>query len=102
MIDEISLTIIVIYVLLPVLLLSAPFLLCFIRLLNETLLDKQWRVGERSPEEQAALLDWEASIRDFHRRQAPQCFPPEAAKNRPETGVQTNSPSAFQERRRSS
>jgi hypothetical protein len=100
MIDEISLTIIVIYVLLPVLLLSAPFLLCFIRLLNETLLDKQWRVGERSPAEQAALLDWEASIRDFHHRRAPQCFPPEAAKRQPETGIRLNGPSAFQERQR--
>ena len=87
-------------VVVPTLLLAAPFLLCFIRLLNETLLDKQWRVSERSPAEQAALLDWEASIRDFHGRQAAQCFHPEAAKSQPETGIRTNGPSAFQQRRR--
>jgi hypothetical protein len=69
-------------------------------LLNETVLDKQRRVGERSPAEQAALLDWEASIRDFHRRQSPQCTSPEAAKSQPETGILANGPSAFQERRR--
>jgi hypothetical protein len=92
--------IIVIYAVVLILLLSAPFLLCFIRFLNETLLDKQWRAGERSPAQQAALLDWEASIRDFHRRQSPQYSPPEAAKNQPETGIRTNGPSAFQERRR--
>jgi hypothetical protein len=74
--------------------------LAIIRLVNSTWLDKKLRPGERSPEEQAALLDWEASIRDFHYRQLPQCFPPERAKRQPEMGVQTNGPSAFQEQRR--
>jgi hypothetical protein len=103
MFDGVTLILVTYGFVLPVLLLTAPLILCFIRLLNETLLDKQWRVGERSPAEQAALLDWEQSIRDFHRCQSALCFPPEVEKSEertPDTGICPHGPSAFQERRR--
>jgi hypothetical protein len=77
----------------------APLTLCIIRLLNETWLDKEWRAGRAFAAKQAVPFNWEQSIREFHRRQAPQCSPLEAAKSQLHTGIQTSGPSAFQERR---
>jgi hypothetical protein len=84
-------------------LIIARLVLCIIRLLNETWFDEEWQVRRRTPAEHAALLDWEASIRDFHRRQSALCFPPEAEKSegrKQDTGILAHGPSAFQERRR--
>jgi hypothetical protein len=103
MFDGVGLIVTICFLVPPVLMLSAPFLLCFTRLLNESLLDKQWRAGECSPAEQAALLDWEQSIRDFHFRQSALYFPSETDESegkKPDTGIRAHGPSAFQERRR--
>ena len=88
---------------LPVLLLTSPLILCFIRFLNETWLDEEWRIKKRTPAEQAALLDWEASIRDFHLQQSALRSIAEEKKTeeqRPEHRIQLHGPSAFRERRR--
>ncbi len=80
----------------------ARLALCIIRLLNATWFDEEWQYP-RTPAKHAALLDWEASIRDFHRRQSAFWFPPGAAKSegkKPDTGIRALGPSAFQERRR--
>ncbi len=49
-----------------------PLTLFFIRLLNATWLDKEWRAGRAFAAKHAFPFDWEQSIRDFHRRQSSQ------------------------------
>ncbi len=103
MFDVVSMILAFYIVILPGLLLTAPLTLCFIRFLNETWLDAEWRAKRRSHAEQAALLDWEASIKDFHHQQSALPAPSDAEKSaeqKPDHRIQPHGPSAFQVRRR--